>query len=254
MADHHAVALSNAHLPRQALILAGGAGTRLQSVVSDVPKPMARVRGRPFLEYLVAQVVRAGVEEVVLLVGYLGDVIERHFGDGARFGVRISYSREREPLGTGGALKLAEAQLIGDRWLVLNGDSIFDISLGELIARHIDHPAAATLALAHVPDSSRYGSVTVAADGTVTAFVEKSDTAAPDRINGGLYMIERSVLQRIPVDRPASFEREVLPQLVGRGLRGEQFDGYFIDIGVPADYARAGADAYVFDRLVSDLR
>lgn len=251
MADHHAMSHARLEPPTQALILAGGAGTRLRSVVNDIPKPMAPIDGRPFLEYLVAQVAVAGVPEVVLLVGYRAEAIERHFGDGAGFGVRVRYSREREALGTGGALKLAEGLLVGDRWLVLNGDSLFDISLAELVARHIDRPAPATLALARVADPTRYGSVTLAADGSVTAFAEKSDATAPNRINGGLYIIERSLVHRIPADRPVSFEREVLPQLVGQGLRGEPFDGYFVDIGVPADYVRAQLDAAVFDRLIS---
>jgi len=240
--------------PRQALILAGGAGTRLRSVVSEMPKPMAPVADRPFLEYVVAQVVAAGVPEIVLLVGYLAQSIERHFGAGERFGAHITYSCDIEPLGTGGALKHAEPLLEGDRWLVLNGDSLFDISLAELVARHLRHPAPATLAVARVADQTRYGSVTLAADGRVTAFAEKSGQTTPNHINGGLYMIERSALQRIPVDRPVSFEREVLPGLVGHGLRGEPFDGYFVDIGVPADYAKAQLDRAVFDRLISASR
>jgi NDP-sugar pyrophosphorylase family protein len=240
--------------PRQALILAGGAGTRLRPLVSDVPKPMAPVRGRPFLEYLVAQLALAGVPEVMLCVGFVADVIEGHFGDGQGFGISIMYSRELDPLGTGGALKLAEERLVGDRWLVLNGDSLFDISLADFVTRHLDHPAVATLALARVDDARRYGAVSLAADGTVAAFAEKPDTSTPQPINGGLYMIERTVLHRIPVDRPVSFEREVLPELLGQGLRGEAFDGYFIDIGVPADYLRAQSDEDVFERLISDSR
>jgi len=247
-----------AAMPAQAVVLAGGAGTRLRSMVADFPKPMAPVRGRPFLEYLVAQVAAAGMTDVVLCVGYGADVIADHFGDGTRFGVNIVYSREYAPLGTGGALKLAEERLTGDRWLVLNGDSLFDISLADLIARHMDHPAEATLALARVDDSRRYGTVTVAADGTVVAFAEKSETPTPDPINGGLYIIERTVLHRIPADRPVSFEREVLPGLLGArdelfgvGLRAEAFDGYFIDIGIPADFLRAQAAAEPFDRLAA---
>jgi NDP-sugar pyrophosphorylase family protein len=239
---------------RQALILAGGAGTRLRSVVSDRPKPMAEVGGRPFIEYLLAQVANAGIEEAILLVGYKWETFERHLGDGDRLGIRVRYSREDVPLGTGGALKKAEALLTGDRWLVLNGDSLFDISIPALIDRHIRAHAVATLALARVADSARYGSVTLAVDGSVTAFVEKSDSTATKYINGGLYMIERSVVHQIPADRPVSFEREVLPELVGRGLHAEPFDGYFIDIGVPEDFARANADAAFLERLISDSR
>ncbi len=237
--------------PRQALILAGGAGTRLQPLVSDVPKPMAPIAGRPFLEYLVAQAARAGIAEIVMCVGYKAEAIEGHFGGGGAFGVRIRYSREHEALGTAGALKLAEALLVGDRWLVLNGDLLFDIPIVELIARHVESEAQATLALARASGLGRYGAVALAAGGSVTSFVEKPDISAPHFINGGLYMIERSTLHRIPADRPVSLEREVLPALVGGGLRGEPFDGYFVDIGVPADYLRAQSEAERFSLLIS---
>jgi NDP-sugar pyrophosphorylase family protein len=238
----------------QALILAGGAGTRLRSVVSDRPKPMAEVGGRPFIEYLLAQVANAGIGEAILLVGYQAESFEDHLGDGERIGINVRYSREREPLGTGGAIRNAAPMLSGDRWLVLNGDSLFDISIPALIDRHVASDAVATLALARVADAARYGSVTVAPDGSVTAFVEKSQVTATNYINGGVYMIERPVLHQIPADRPVSFEREVLPQLVGSGLHAEPFEGYFIDIGVPDDFARAQADAGFLARLVSDSR
>ena len=226
---------------QQAVILAGGLGTRLRAAVPDVPKVMADVGGRPFLEYLIAQLRGAGVTSAVLCVGYRGEVVEGHFGDGSAWGMQLTYSVEREPLGTAGALRLAEPLLAGERWLVMNGDSYFDISLHTLFGAHRSTPAAATLALARVADARRYGGVKCSPDGYVTAFIEKpaADTAVAGLINSGLYIIERSVFELIPADRPVSFERDVLPGLVGRGLRAAVFDGYFIDIGIPDDYARA---------------
>lgn len=236
---------------QQAVILAGGLGTRLRSAVADVPKVMADVGGRPFLEYIIDQLRHAGVDDAVVCVGYRAEAIERHFGDGARWGIRLAYSVESQPLGTGGALRLARPMLSGDRWLVMNGDSFFDISLALLGAAHRPAQTPVTIALGRVADARRYGEVTLSSDGLITAFVEKPATQAPvpGLINTGLYIIERPVFDLIPADRPASFERDVLPQLVGGRLRGAVFDGYFIDIGVPEDYARARRELPLRPRL-----
>jgi NDP-sugar pyrophosphorylase family protein len=233
-----------------ALILAGGAGTRLRPLITDVPKPLASVCRRPFIEYLVCQLAAAGVTKATLLAGYMADELATTLGDTSH-GVELAYSVESEPLGTGGALKNALPMLIGRRWLVLNGDSLFDISLSDLVARHRED-APVTLALANVADAARYGSVTTTFDGSVAGFAEKSEgTAANSWINAGVFVLERSVLEEIDSDRPISLEREVLPALIGRGLRAERFDGYFVDIGIPGDYLRAQQDCGVFERLVS---
>ena len=243
-------AIDRSAWPIEAVILAGGAGTRLRSVVSDVPKPLAPVAGRPFIEYLLLQVRAAGIARVVICSGYRAGTIEAELGTGERWGVSIRYSVEDAPLGTGGALRHAQPMLAGERWLVMNGDSLFDISLADLFGAHARRPAPATLALASVGDASRYGGVTLARDGTVSAFVEKPPDAAPKCINGGLYIIDRTTLDLIPADRPVSLEHEVFGGLVGRGLRGVALDGYFVDIGVPADFMRAQA-ASVFARLAA---
>jgi NDP-sugar pyrophosphorylase family protein len=233
-----------------ALILAGGAGTRLRPLISDVPKPMATVCDRPFVEYLICQLGAAGVSNTTLLVGYMADELRATLGDNLH-GVALEYSFESEPLGTGGALRNALSSLAGDRWFVLNGDSFFDISLDALAASHrADAPL--TLSLANVSDAGRYGSVTTAEDGSVTGFTEKAPTASSNGwINAGVFVVERSVLEGIANDRPVSLEREVLPALVGRGLRAERFGGYFVDIGIPDDYLRAQLECEVFERLVS---
>jgi NDP-sugar pyrophosphorylase family protein len=223
----------------QAIILAGGLGTRLRPLVSDIPKPMAEVAGRPFMEYLLLQLRRAGVTRVVICAGFKAEPLNAYFGDGSRWGAALEYSIEPEPLGTAGALKLAEPLLSGDRWLVMNGDSFLDISLAGLAEAHRRTPAPATIALARVADVQRYGSVNCAEDGSLTRFVEKGHSTGPGLVNGGIYVIERRTLELIPDRGATSLERDVLPQLVGRGLRGVQSDAFFIDIGVPEDFLRA---------------
>jgi D-glycero-alpha-D-manno-heptose 1-phosphate guanylyltransferase len=235
----------------QAIILAGGLGTRLRTAVSDIPKSLAEVAGRPFLEYLLHQLARDGLSDVVICTGFMADAITERIGTGQRWNMRIEYSTENEPLGTAGALKLAAPRLAGDRWLLMNGDSLFDISLKSLMDEHERNTGVVTIALARVADARRYGRVTCDADGAITHFAEKTDALTPGLINSGLYIIERPLFDLIPDKRPVSLERDVLPLLVGTGLRGQPYDGYFIDIGVPDDYARAARDQAVFERLAS---
>jgi D-glycero-alpha-D-manno-heptose 1-phosphate guanylyltransferase len=238
--------------PIGAIILAGGLGTRLRSTVSHVPKVLADVAGRPFLEYLLLQLSRAGICDVTLCAGFMSDALadwaaRRDADDG----ITIRISVEPEPLGTAGAVKHAEPMLAGDRWLLMNGDSFFDISLDRLVEAHEQRPALVTIALAHVADARRYGRVRCDPDGLVLGFDEKTDAPGDGLINSGLYIIERPLLAQIPADRPASLEREVLPLLAGRELRAVELDGYFIDIGIPEDYALAQERADVLGRVSS---
>lgn len=233
----------------RAIILCGGLGTRLRPAVAEVPKSMAPVRGRPFLEYLVAQLRLNGFASVVMCAGFKAETIRAHFGDGQRFGLEIEYSIESAPLGTGGALRLAAPKLVGRRWLLMNGDSLFDISLRELLDAHDRARTDITIALAHMADARRYGRVTLDEDGVVAGFNTNTDSSAPGLINSGLYIIQRSLLGLIPADRPVSFERDVVTSLIGHGVRGAVFDGYFVDIGVPEDYTRA-QQAAAFDRII----
>jgi NDP-sugar pyrophosphorylase family protein len=236
-----------------AIILAGGLGTRLRPVVSDAPKSMAQVAGRPFMEYLLAQLRSNGFDRAVICAGFMAEALMSHFGDGREWGIDLAYSLESEARGTAGALKLADPMLTTETWLLMNGDSLFDISLQDLVDEHRSHPALVTIALARVDGDDRYGRVTLNADGIVTAFTEKTPSTTPGLINSGLYIIERQLLDLIPADRPVSLEREVIPALVGRDVRGRAFDGYFIDIGIPADYERAQHDAATFSRLAAFL-
>ena len=222
----------------QALILAGGTGTRLSSVLAGMNKPMAPIAGKPFLEYLLLQLKKHEIDEVILCVGYKAHLIHSYFGTGDRRGLRINYSYEEDVRGTGGALKLAEDLIHEEDFFVLNGDSLFDIELRALMRYHRERKATATLALAHVDDVQRYGAVDVNELGRIVSFIEKCDSNTGGLINGGVYVLTRKVLNLISAGQPVSLEHDILPRLVGQDLYGLPSQGYFVDIGVPTDYMR----------------
>lgn len=226
----------------QALILAGGAGTRLRPVLPGLNKPMAPISGRPFLEYLFLQLKKHGVEDVTLCVGYKAHLIEAYCGTGERWGLRLSYSHETDFLGTGGALKHAEELIHADNFFVMNGDSLLDVDLRALMRHHRDSHALATLALATVEDTRRYGAVSLDQSRRIVKFIEKGGSHAEGLINGGVYVFARKVLDVIPGGQPVSLERDVLPALIEQGLYGLPSNGYFVDIGVPADYLALQSD------------
>jgi NDP-sugar pyrophosphorylase family protein len=222
----------------QALILAGGAGTRLRSVLAQLNKPMAPVAGRPFLEYLFLQLKKHKVEEVTLCVGYKADLIQSYFGTGDRWGMQVSYSYETDFRGTAGALKLAENLIHEENFFVMNGDSLFDIEFHALMHYHRDMKAIATLALVHVDDTQRYGAVGLNKLGRIVSFTEKRQGNTEGLINGGVYVFAQEVLDFIPEGQPVSLEKDLLPKLIGQNLYGLPSKGYFVDIGVPTDYMR----------------
>ena len=221
----------------QAIVLAGGLGTRLRSVVADLPKPMAPVAGRPFLAWILDRLAQAGFDRAVLAVGYRHEVIEQHFGQTYR-GVALHYSVEAQPLGTGGALRLA-ADYVG-RWpvFVLNGDTFLDLDYRAMLAAHVKGGKQMSMAVCRVPDAGRYGALDLLG-GHVRGFLEKG-RAGPGFINAGTYLLSQAVLERIPRGEPFSFEQQLLVPEVGV-IRPAAFAtaGLFIDIGVPEDYARA---------------
>ena len=221
-----------------AFVLCGGLGTRLRSVVSDRPKSMALVAGVPFLEILLRQLRDQGVREVVLGTGYMADQIEKYFGDGKILGLALRYSRETEPLGTGGAVKLAERSL-GDPTLVINGDSYVDYDLAAMESTRARTDAALVMMLQSVPDVSRYGSVKIERDGRVKEFVEKGKLTGPGLINAGVYLLRKGVLAALPPGKPVSLEREIFPGLLREKVYGLVSNGIFVDIGIPADLERA---------------
>jgi D-glycero-alpha-D-manno-heptose 1-phosphate guanylyltransferase len=218
----------------KAIILAGGKGTRLRRVIRDNPKPMAPIAGRPFLEYLILQLLKWKIDEIVLSVGYKREIIKSYFGKGERWKAKIVYSEEQEPLGTGGAIKETAALLDDEHFIVMNGDSFFDVDFERLLSFHKDKHAIATMGLVHVDDTSRYGRVEMDAAGSVINFIEKI-SGAEGLINSGIYIVSREVIKCIPPGE-CSFESDILPGFVKNGLYGLTGKGFFIDIGVPRDY------------------
>ena len=228
----------------QALILAGGEGTRLRPLTSTIPKPVVPLVDRPFIAYMLEWLRGHGVDDVILSCGFMADGVRAVLGDGSSFGVRLRYAEEPRPLGTGGALKFAEG-LLDDRFLMLNGDVLTDMDLTAQLRQHERTGARATLALVPVEDPSRYGLVRCEPDWSVSEFVEKpgSEEIDTNLINAGAYVLEREVLASMaPAGTNVSIEREVFPALVGHGLFGYAADGYWLDIGTPAGYLQATFD------------
>jgi mannose-1-phosphate guanylyltransferase len=227
----------------QALVLAGGEGTRLRPLTYTTPKPVMPLAGRPFLSYMLDWLGTHEVDEVILSCGFLSDAVKRVLGDIYQ-GMRLRYVIEEEPLGTGGPVRLAlDEGLLAERLYVLNGDCLTDIDLTEELAQHERTAAKATLALTAVDDVSGYGVVPTDEEGRVEAFLEKTEGEVPtNRINAGAYVIERELIETIEPGRAVSFEREVFPALVGKGLFGYLAAGYWIDIGTPGRYLEATWD------------
>ena len=228
----------------QALILAGGEGTRLRPLTSTIPKPVVPLVGRPFISYMLEWLRGHGVEDVILGCGFMADRVRDVLGDGSDLGIRLRYLEEPRPLGTGGALKFAE-DLLDERFFMLNGDTLTDLDLTAQLEAHVRTGARATLGLVPVDDPSAYGLVRMDQDGAVTEFVEKP---GPDRvdtnlINAGAYILERGVLDGMPpAGTNVSIERDVFPTLVGRGLYGYEASGYWLDIGTPDRYLQGTYD------------
>lgn len=224
---------------KTAMILAGGLGTRLRSVVSDVPKPMADVAGKPWLTYLIAYLKTFGIDHVVLCVGHLAHVVEDYFGDGSSLGVRIDYSYEDKPLGTAGAFAAAR-QLVGDDvFLGLNGDSFCPVDLHALMVQHVALQTVATLTVTRVDDVQRFGSVVLNEKSRITCFTEKGQASGMGLVNAGIYVLTHEALADVPVGEMCSIEKQVFPSLISRGLGGYVTQMNLIDIGTPESYLSA---------------
>jgi mannose-1-phosphate guanylyltransferase len=227
----------------QALILAGGEGTRLRPLTSTVPKPVVPLVDRPFIRFMLDWLRSHGVDDVVMSCGHLASGVRNVLGDGSAYGIMLRYVEEPRPLGTGGALKYAES-LLDERFLMLNGDVLTDIDLTAQLEQHERSGATATLALTPVDDPSAYGLVRTRDGGEVSEFVEKPspDQVDTNNISAGAYVLERSVLDLLEAEQPASIERDVFPRLVGEGLFGYVSDGYWLDIGTPERYLEGTFD------------
>ena len=243
----------------QAILLCGGMGTRLRSVVSDRPKPMADICGKPFLQYLLEMLRDKGITEVIFALGYMGEMIEEYFRDGSAF--------EEEPLGTGGAIRNALPKIMGEEVLVLNADTYFPMDYQGLYHFHQENDGDFSLATRAVPDISRYGAVRRDAAGRILAWNEKLEDGGQQRgeklgegskqpiegnaqqaasvspkslsgeINGGIYVMKKSLIAEIPEGKQ-SLEQDCIPKWLSEGKRifGLPFEGYFMDIGIPKDY------------------
>ena len=247
----------------QAILLCGGMGTRLRSVVSDRPKPMADICGKPFLQYLLEMLRDKGITEVIFALGYMGEMIEEYFQDGSAFGLKIAYSYEEEPLGTGGAIRNAPPKILAEEVLVLNADTYFPMDYQGLRHFHQENDGDFSLATRAVPDISRYGAVRRDSAGRILAWNEKlgdggqqpgegskqpiegnaqqAASASPKslsgEINGGIYVMKKSLIAEIPEGKQ-SLEQDCIPKWLSEGKRifGLPFHGYFMDIGIPKDY------------------
>ncbi len=230
----------------QAVVLVGGKGTRLRPLTLTQPKPAMALVDRPFIRYMVDWLGHHGVGEVVMACGFRAEDLRAALGDEVPGGPSIRYIEEPEPLGTAGPVRLvAEQGLLGERFMVLNGDVLSDLDLTALQRAHAETGAVITLALYPVEDPSSYG--LVRRDRTsdrVLGFLEKPEPAQidTDEISAGAYVVERSALDLIPLGRAVSIEREVFPRLVGHGLYGRRLEGYWMDIGTPERYLQASWD------------
>ncbi len=232
----------------EAIILAGGFGTRLQSVVNDVPKPMALVNNQPFLNYQLLYLKSFGITKVILSVGYLHEKISSYYKNipiaiGIE-GIEIEYCIEENPLGTGGGIRLAMEKANSKTILVLNGDSFFDININDFFTQHDSFLADCSLALRKVNNASRYGTVKLGKDCEIKSFKEKDGLETEGLINAGVYLLNKNIYLSNTAEKiNFSIEKDFFEKNKGElNLFGFEYEGYFIDIGIPEDYTKAQND------------
>lgn len=227
------------------ILLVGGFGTRLKPLTDESPKPMLPVAGLPVTEHQILAAKRAGIHTLVLATSYLADVFTPYFGDGAKWGIKILYAVEKEPLGTGGAIRNATELLGRDEPVVIfNGDVLSRHSIADQIAFHLENKADVTLHLIDVEDARAFGCVPTDSEGRVTAFLEKMDNPVTNSINAGCYVFSPSVIDQIPLGKVVSVERETFPALVssGRPVFGYKEQSYWLDVGTPAALFKGSRD------------
>jgi len=240
-------------IPKQAVILVGGEGTRLRPITSRVPKPVAPVVERPFVAYILDNLARHGVRRAVFSTGFLAAAIEAEIGDGSAYGLEVAYAVEAEPLGTAGAIANCEAVLDDGPFFVFNGDVLSDVDLTALADLHVQRGGMATIFLTPVEDPRRYGLVELRQDSSVANFLEKpGEWEGTALINAGVYVLEPEVLEMVPRGRLFSIERGVFPKLARAGsLYGHVDRGYWRDIGTPESYLQAHFD--ILERSVNTM-
>ena len=233
----------------KALFLAGGKGVRLQPLTDKIPKPMVPIMNKPLLERTLLHLKKSGVSEIVISSCYQPQYIEEHFGNGEQFGLKMQYIVEDIPLGTGGAIKKAEAQF-KDTFLVFNSDILSDIDIGKMMDYHKNSHALATIAVTEVEDPSAYGVIEYDANGYAVSFIEKPkpEQISSNFINAGIYIFEPQVLREIPINSVVSVERETFPKLLAKGKKIAVYkdDSYWMDIGTLEKYIQVHQD--IMDR------
>jgi mannose-1-phosphate guanylyltransferase len=227
------------------ILLVGGFGTRLKPLTNEAPKPMLPVAGLPVTEHQILAAKKAGIHTLVLATSYLAEVFTPYFGDGAKWGMKILYAVEKEPLGTGGAIRNAAQLLSRDEPIVVfNGDVLSRHSIADQIAFHVAKKADVTLHLIDVEDARAFGCVPTDADGRVTAFLEKMENPVSRSINAGCYIFSPEVIDEIPLGKVVSIERETFPKLVaeGRAVFGFKDQSYWLDVGNPSALFKGSRD------------
>ena len=221
-----------------AVILAGGLGTRLRKAVSNQPKVMAEVNGKPFLYYVLDQLAEVDIKRVVISTGYMADKIEEVIGFSYK-GLKVDYSWEESPLGTGGALKLAGQSISTKYCLVMNGDSYTEFDPVSLFRSHKQKNASIVLLAKMLSGASRFGTIQMNEQNEIIRFMEKESSTGIGLINAGIYIMKTSTLQKIPNKTPCSLEYDFFPAMIGQNIYGYETKGDFIDIGTVESYAKA---------------
>lgn len=225
----------------EAIILAGGFGTRLKSIVDDVPKPMAPINGKPFLHYLLNYLQSEGIRKVTLSVGYKHEIISDYFGNQFN-SIEIDYAIEDQPLGTGGGIQLALKKCTNDHVFIINGDTLFPVSLANLMEKHTQTLAETTIALKKVELSDRYGTVSLDKNSFIQSFKEKSESSE-SLINGGIYLLDKNKFEKRVFNTVFSFEKDYLEQVAQQHcIAGCIFNNFFLDIGIPETFRQAQDD------------
>lgn len=229
-------------MSNEAIVLAGGIGSRLKSVVHDKPKPMAIVNGKPFLEYLLKYLSKNGITHVILSVGFKAEQIQEYFGN-KYSNIEVSYAVEKEPLGTGGGIRLALQKVKSGNVFIVNGDTLFNVNLRKLEKFHSLNSAHCSIALKEVEDGSRYGTITTNQSGKILSFEEKTEGKNKAFINGGTYLISKESFINNVFPEKFSFEKDFLEKYNAEGkFYGILFNEYFIDIGIPETFKQAQID------------
>lgn len=220
------------------VILAGGLGIRLRPVIPDHPKVLAPIHGRPFITILLDQLRAVGINRIILCTGYKAGIVKDRIGEKYK-NVNILYSEESQPLGTGGAIKLAQGKISSEIFVVMNGDSYVNAKLSRFFDWFESAEHAAAIYLTKVNNIKRYGHIVTSKDGEVEKFIEKGSSCGPGWINAGIYMLNKKLFKSIPEAKSFSLENHFFPSLIGKGLYGYQYKTEFIDIGTPESFFKA---------------